>query len=257
MIKSVVFIGAGNVAFHLSHKMYNLGYTIRQVYSRNLKNAMALALTVNASYTNELNKIVHDADLYILALKDDVLPELAKQLILPKSIVVHTSGSNELSILQSCSDNIGVFYPLQSFKKDKQIDFSNVPICLESNNNSTYLQLEIIARKISHNVHEISSSQRMNIHIAAVFLNNFSNYMVTISRNILLKNNIELNLLQPLLEETVEKLSLQNPESYQTGPAKRGDYKLVAKHIEQLAVTPEWQILYEQISESLLKYYNK
>jgi len=255
MIKKISFIGSGNVAFHLSHVLKDCGFKIHQVYSRNIKNAMGLALTLDADFTDDIEKINNEADMYIIAVKDDAVKEIVSKINFKNAIVVHTSGSLDINILKDSAQNYGVFYPLQSFKKDKKIDIKTVPICLEANNTDTSLKLKEIAEKLSENVHFVSSENRIKLHIAAIFLNNFSNFMLTVSRDILKENNLPNDLLEPLLKETKEKLSLKNPELYQTGPAKRGDTDLVEKHLELLQQNEQQKTLYKLISSEIMKYY--
>lgn len=255
MIKKISFIGSGNVAYHLSHRMKDAGFAIHQIYSRNIKNAMGLALSVDAAYTDKIENIFPDADMYIIAVKDDVLELLAQKINFNPHFVVHTSGSVNIQALENCSSNIGVFYPLQSFKKDKEIDWNIVPICIEANNAETSIKLKNIAEKISKNVHFVNSDNRIKLHIAAIFMNNFTNFMLTISKNILAEYQLPKSLLEPLLKETKEKLNIDNPELYQTGPAKRQDIDLIEKHIEILANDVQKKQLYALISKEIMEYY--
>ncbi|MCE9539162.1 MAG: DUF2520 domain-containing protein, partial [Bacteroidetes bacterium] len=196
-------------------------------------------------------KIDTTADIYIIAVNDDAIIEVTKLLRLKNKIVVHTSGSVEMNILKPISKNIGVFYPLQTFSKNKTVDFNVIPVCLEANNKDTFKVLQTLAKSISSNVQKINSEQRKTIHLAAVFACNFSNHLYTIASSILASANISFDVLSPLIEETARKVKNTPPIEAQTGPAVRNDIKTINNHLKMLSDNKEYRQLYKLISKNI------
>lgn len=250
-------IGAGNVAFHLAHQFKKSGHSILQVYSRTEAAAEFLAEEVQAAFTDDLEKITSGGSLYILAVHDDAVEELAEQLYLPGKIVVHTSAIIPLETLEPVSEKTGVFYPLQTMTKGHDLDFSKVPIFIETNDEDTRKNLQRLASDISDTVLEADLNKRKTLHIAAVFVNNFSNHLFHIAETLLRRDNMQLNILFPLMKETLRKLENNKPFDVQTGPAKRGDMKTVEEHLELLNAYPEFREIYLVLTESLLSAYKK
>jgi predicted short-subunit dehydrogenase-like oxidoreductase (DUF2520 family) len=247
----IILIGAGNVATQLGIALSDAGYNISQVYSHTKKSAAALSRQLNAEAINDLKKMDKNATIYIIAVKDDAIAAVAKELRVKDKIVVHTSGSVPMNVLKSVSENYGVFYPLQTFTKDKKTDFRSVPICIEGCNRATSTTLQYFAKSISSNVQLINSDQRRVIHLAAVFACNFSNHMYAIAEEILKKNKLSLDLLQPLIEETAMKIRKNSPAEAQTGPAVRGDKKTMDGHLKLLGNDKKRKELYQLISRDI------
>jgi predicted short-subunit dehydrogenase-like oxidoreductase (DUF2520 family) len=247
----IVIIGAGNVATHLGIALKNSKHTIVQIYSKHKSSARKLANSLKCDYTNFPEKINSDADVYIIAVNDDSIVEVASLLKLNNKIVVHTSGSVELNVLKPTSKNFGVFYPLQTFSKNNHVDFKSIPVCIEASNRATLITLQLLAKSISNNVQKINSEQRKVIHLAAVFANNFSNHLYTISSSILSKANISFDILKPLIEETAKKIKGNHPVNIQTGPAVRHDIKTMNSHLKMLSDNKEYSQLYKMISSSI------
>ncbi|MEP7095723.1 MAG: DUF2520 domain-containing protein, partial [Flavobacterium sp.] len=176
---------------------------------------------------------LNEADLYVIAITDDVISKVSEQLPFQNQLVVHTSGTSSIDILNS-KNRRGVFYPLQTFSKNKAIDFSIIPICLEAENQSDYAILEIIAKSISKAVFPISSEQRKALHVSAVFVNNFTNYLYQIGQEICEEHQVPFEILKPLIQETSEKINTLNPIDAQTGPAKRNDTNTIEAHLAYL-----------------------
>ncbi|MCF6222161.1 MAG: DUF2520 domain-containing protein [Flavobacteriaceae bacterium] len=246
MIK-VVLLGAGNVAYHLA-KAFKLSSNINfvQHYRRNNKNDAYFELDIPK--TDDLNEL-KIADIYIIAINDDAVTSLSKQLNLTQGLVLHTSGSLPLSALQ-CENNKGVFYPLQTFSKEQTVDFKSVAINIEVAHKKDFDLLERFAKSISNYVYEIDSFQREKLHVAAVFANNFSNHMFKIAKDICDEHNISFDILKPLIKETAEKIQNIDPKQAQTGPAKRNDQSIIKKHLEQ--VSGEQKEIYNIITESII-----
>lgn len=252
----IVIIGSGNVATHLGVALKKSNYSIVQVYSLHKSFAGKLAKDLKCKYTIDPLKIDKSADIYFIAVNDDAIVEVVKQLVLNEKIVVHTSGSVEMNILKPSSKNYGVFYPLQTFSKNTKVDFKTIPICIEANNSVTLKVLCSIAKNISGNVQKINSAQRKSIHLAAVFANNFSNHLYTIASSILASANVSFDILKPLIEETARKIKNSPPNETQTGPAIRDDKKTINNHLKMLSNKKEYQQLYSLMSKSIIEFNN-
>jgi predicted short-subunit dehydrogenase-like oxidoreductase (DUF2520 family) len=246
MIK-VVIIGSGNVAQHIIKVMQTaVNINLVQVFARN-KNSVNHLITEDKT-TSDYNDI-KEADVYIISVNDNVINEVSSQLPFKNKLVVHTSGSSELSVLDA-KNRKGVFYPLQTFSKDKEIDFTSIPLCLEAENDEDFKMLENLAQLISENVFAISSEQRKSLHVAAVFVCNFVNHMYTIGNKICKEHNVPFEILQPLIIETANKITSLKPEEAQTGPALRNDTKTINKHLEFLQDS-NYQELYKLLTQSI------
>lgn len=256
MIEKIVILGAGNLATQLSLALYENGLEVIQVYSRTMESAEALAKKINAKATNSLQDIIPNADLYIFALSDKALQPVLDGIPFSIEKLVHTAGSIPMDIFANYADNYGVFYPLQTFSKNRKVDFSNIPICIEANNEDLRNELLELGRKVSSNIHNISSEQRKQLHLAAVFTCNFANHMYSIGQELLSEKNVDFNLLQPLIKETAEKITELDPISAQTGPAVRFDEEIMNSHEKSLKDSPDFQKMYRFVSESIYKMHS-
>jgi len=230
MIK-ITLIGSGNVAQHLIKAFAKSELVeIAQVFSRKKETLASLI---------EFDKIVDDfqdlkeADLYIIAVTDNVISEVSAQLPFNNQLVVHTSGTASIDTLDA-KNRKGVFYPLQTFSKNKDVDFSVIPICLEAENTFDFRVLDTVAKSISKAVFPINSEQRKALHVAAVFVNNFTNHLYQIGQEICEENKVPFEILKPLIQETADKINTLNPTEAQTGPAKRNDSTTIEAHLEYL-----------------------
>jgi predicted short-subunit dehydrogenase-like oxidoreductase (DUF2520 family) len=231
MIK-VVLIGSGNVAQHLVEAFAkSKEIEVMQVFSRRKETSIPL-LDSNKIIT-DFNDLVK-ADIYIIAVSDDAISKVSLQLPFENRLVVHTSGSVSLDALDK-KNRKGSFYPLQTFSKGKEIDFSKIPICLESENKTDFDVLEKVAQSISNTVFKINSEQRKSLHISAVFVNNFVNHLYQMGNEICIENNVPFEILKPLILETANKVMTLSPKEAQTGPAKRNDTKTIEAHLDFLS----------------------
>jgi predicted short-subunit dehydrogenase-like oxidoreductase (DUF2520 family) len=253
MIQNIVLIGAGKLATQLGSNLVKRGFNIRQVYSRTLSNAELLANKLDAYFTDKLSDIQQDADLYIVSVADSVLKDVALRMPQMNGIVVHTAGSLGLDLLQRF-DKHGIFYPFQTFSKDREVDFSTIPILLEGNCKAVTDELNSIAGQLSSTVMLCDSNQRQQIHLAAVFACNFSNHLYAIAEEILLQNNIDFDVIKPLIKETANKLDLLSPKQAQTGPAIRGDANVINKHLKMLENNLELHALYQTMSKRIMDF---
>jgi len=251
----IVFIGAGNLATNLAKAFYDQHIKISQIYSQTENSARSLAEAVGSDYTTTLENIINDADIYIVALKDDVLGELMSRIISGKvnALMVHTSGSLPLDIWPDSVKRKGSFYPLQTFSKQRKTDFRNIHTFIESNNSADLILLEKLARCVTDEVSELSSEKRRQIHLAAVFACNFSNHMYALAEKLLKQYDLPFSYMLPLIEETERKVHVLSPREAQTGPAVRYDEMIINKHLELLSHEPEMQQIYQLLSKSIHK----
>ncbi|WP_129714508.1 Rossmann-like and DUF2520 domain-containing protein [Pedobacter sp. SYP-B3415] len=248
----VVIAGSGNVATHLARALYEAGIRIRQIWSPTQLHAEELARTVDAEAVSAPADIDRAADLYILAVKDEAIETAAAALAGINAIVVHTSGTTLMNVLNGLPEH-GVFYPLQTFSKARAVDFSNVPICIEAGSPSTLSVLQQLAYKLSTRVFQTDSEQRKALHVAAVFANNFTNHLFHIAEEVLAGQALPFDILRPLILETAAKVQTALPAVMQTGPARRNDQLTIDKHLEWLQDKPEWAQLYDALSTSIKK----
>ncbi len=251
---SIVIIGAGNVAYHLSLNLQK-HCKIRQVIGHSSARASELSKRLHVPYSCKLAEIDPQADLYILAIQDDALPDVIDRLPAELKFVVHTSGSTPLGVFKYKFTRVGVFYPLQTITRDTDVDFRRVPILLECSDEEGLNLLKALAGKISDRVLEINSEDRELLHIAAVFANNFSNFMLTVAHDILGSNGLDFDLLRPLLDETYYKLQRNLPAEIQTGPARRNDVRILEEHSRKLEKYRDYQKMYNFVSRYIVDYY--
>ena len=251
------FIGAGNLATQLSKVLKDKGFNISQVYSRSEKSAKLLAGLLKTNYTISIGEINSNADIYFVAVKDSVHEEVLTQIDFNNKLVVHCSGSLPLSSLEKYSQNIGVFYPLQTFLKNRFVDFSLIPIFIESDSVENEKVLHEIACKISNSVTVLDSEARNILHISAVFASNFVNHFYTISSEILKTKNIPFDVLKPLILETAQKIQKMDPKKAQTGPAVRFDENIITAHSNKLRHLNDYKELYNSISKSIFEHHTK
>jgi len=250
MIK-VVIIGFGNVGQHLYHAFSKTSeIEVAQVYNRS-KASSTKGFPTN--FTTEISQI-NEADVYIIAVPDDIIKDLSETLPFTNKLLAHTSGSVPLTKL-SDTNRKGVFYPLQTFSKNAKVDFKNTPICIESESSEDTILLKQLGSYISDNVKEINSKEREQLHLSAVFVNNFVNYLYLVGNDLLFESSLSFDLLKPLIKETANKIESLNPADSQTGPAKRNDLKTIENHLHLLEGSP-YKELYHKLTKSIQEKYN-
>lgn len=253
-LKRAVIIGAGNVATHLASALENTaGIAIDTVWSRNIENASRIAAGLKSAVaTDEISAIPRDADLYLIAVSDDAIADIASSMPPVNGMVAHTSGTVPIDILAivSCK-GFGSFYPLQTFSKDRALDLANVPFFIEGNDEETAKALYGPAARISTRVIYADSSLRGKLHIAAVFASNFANALWGVADDILAETGLGLDILHPLLEETLSKAVLMGPDNAQTGPAKRNDQHTINSHLAKLT-DPRLKELYSGLTNLII-----
>lgn len=254
--KRVVLIGAGNVAHHLAPALLKAGVNLCQIYSRSIESARELGRKTGITYTADIFAVYPDCDIYIFCVSDDALLSLFKSIRMNKeALILHTSGSLPQSIFQPFVKRYGVLYPLQTFTKRRDLDFREIPLCIEGSNTEVLQEVRELAGLLSVRIEEISSEKRKYLHLAAVFANNFVNYLYGISGKILEKEGLDFSLVRPLIFETAHKVMLIPPENAQTGPAHRGDENILNMHKALLkddrALSNLYTILSDAIRESV------
>jgi predicted short-subunit dehydrogenase-like oxidoreductase (DUF2520 family) len=252
---NVSFIGSGNVAWHLAPALDNIGYVVKEIYSPNARHAEALTERLyQAEVRVSLDFSDSSSSVFIIAVSDDVIQEVAQEIVLPDdAYLIHTSGSQPLSILQyAATANTGVFYPLQTFTKSKKVDFKETPLFLEASNEQTEKAMMTLARAISNHVRITTSEERKALHVAAVFASNFTNHMLTLAQRVMASNNLDFDLLKPLIIETITKSLALGPVPSQTGPARRGDLEILDKHMHFLQQDQDLSEIYKLISQSII-----
>ncbi|WCO02832.1 Rossmann-like and DUF2520 domain-containing protein [Psychroserpens ponticola] len=250
---SVVILGAGNVATHL-YKAFQASkdVTVKQWYNRSLKTIETYKNKVET--TDDLSKLV-EADVYILAVNDDAIAELSSLLPFENKFVVHTSGSVSPYDIDK-KNRRGVFYPLQTFSKAAPIDFSEVPLCLETLRRTDYALLKKLGASISDHAKRVNSDQRASLHLAAVFVNNFTNQIYRVAQEITESQGAEFDMLKPLILETAKKVHHMSPYRAQTGPAKRNDKKTIKKHLKALD-NEHHEAIYKLLTDSIKKTHGR
>ena len=250
-MKNIILLGSGSVATHLGIALKNSNYSIVQVYSKSIENSKILANKLDAQFTNNLSKL-KSTDLIIVCINDDAILSVLSQI--KNTAIVHTSGSIGLDVFKQKITNYGVFYPVQTFNKEIDINISEIPFCIEGNSLEFEKQLIKIAKALSNNVVKMNSQQRKQLHIAAVFACNFSNHMYSIADELLANNNIDFKILLPLIRKTNANLENNRPKEVQTGPAKRKDTAIIQEHIATIK-EKEIKELYQTISANIIKYH--
>lgn len=246
----ISILGGGNIAFHLAKIISQIGdLELLQIYNKS-----ELSKHFNAIKAQKINNLedIIDADIYLICISDQAISNFSQILPFEGKLVVHTSGNTDMMLL-SAKNRRGVLYPVQSFSKEKPIDFSQIPLCIEAEHEEDRIILRAFAEKISLKVHFMNSIQRKYLHISAVFLNNFTNHLWFLSEEICKKNEINFDILRPLLQETFAKTKIMSFYEGQTGPAKRGDTQTLQTHLSLLQGASKE--IYETITNSIINTY--
>ncbi len=246
-MKTINIIGSGNVVHHLVRALADLSnYKIQNVAVRSLdKIADFFPKDLIVTAVEDLKA----ADITLISVTDSSIAEVSDKISYTDSLVVHTSGTTTLEALND-KNRKGVFYPLQTFSKNKGINFKEVPLCLEAENTDDLIELKLLAKEISDKVFEISSEQRKSLHVAAVFVSNFTNHLYSIGNEICKENNIPFDILKPLIKETADKINYLNPKDAQTGPAVRFDQTTIKTH-ENFISNQTYKTIYNLITQSI------
>lgn len=249
----VVIIGTGNVAAILGKKILDAGHEIIQVVGRNFEEANLLASQLQTTAVYNTRYINLYADIYIIAVSDTSIHSVADQLKLKDKIVVHTAAAVPKDVLSGCSENFGVLYPLQSLVKEMP-STPSIPALVDGNNETTIKALIKFSSDWAEHVQVANDEERLKLHVAAVFVNNFTNYIFSITEQYCKQEQLKFNLLHPLIEETITRLKFNSPSVVQTGPAVREDFLTIEKHKQILQNHPELQNLYSFLTDKIVSF---
>ncbi|WP_299332238.1 Rossmann-like and DUF2520 domain-containing protein [uncultured Prevotella sp.] len=248
----IVLIGAGNLATHLGKALHAAGHDMVQVFSRTMQSAETLASLLDAEPLTDMAQVRDDADVYIFSVKDSALEQLISQLCGgEKKVFLHTAGSMPMSVFREKALHYGVLYPMQTFSKQREVDFSIIPCFIEANDEFALKQIEGLAGQISHRVYQLSSEDRKYLHLSAVFACNFANHCYAASQELLQQHGIPFDVMLPLIDETAAKVHGMTPKEAQTGPAVRYDENVIGKQIRLLENQPYFQKIYDCMSKSI------
>ena len=269
----IVLIGAGNLATHLGKALHAAGHDMVQVFSRTMQSAETLASLLDAEPLTEIAQVRDDADVYIFSVKDSALVQLVAQLCRHEAdglgedgavnalrkakkgeherVFLHTAGSMPMSVFKGMAQHYGVLYPMQTFSKQREVDFSIIPCFVEANDEFAQKQIEGLAREISGRVYQLSSEDRKYLHLSAVFACNFANHCYAISQELLEEHGIPFDVMLPLINETAAKVHEMKPKDAQTGPAVRYDENVIGKQSKLLENHPHFKKVYDSMSKSI------
>lgn len=252
IIQNILIIGVGNVATHLALGLKEANFSVT-LNGRAHKANKETAQKMGVEYIESIQSYNKPEALYLIAVNDASIVSIVEQ-IPSNATICYTSGSIDLG--KFTNENIGVFYPLQSFSKDRSLSLETVPFFIEAKNQQLEQQLVDLANKLSSSVHLANSETRGHLHLAAVFVNNFTNHLFTLASDYLSENGQHIELLKPLIEETVRKLDYMSPSEAQTGPARRNDLNVIKKHKSLLEGKSDQEV-YQIISNSIINYYKE
>jgi predicted short-subunit dehydrogenase-like oxidoreductase (DUF2520 family) len=248
---NIVIIGTGNVGTVLGKKFKEAGHHIVQVFGRDASAASRLAYQFDTESTNYWSVITKNADFYLIAVADDAISEVAKHVHVPGKLVAHTAASVTKDALKTMSHHYGVFYPLQSLRKDMD-DLPEIPVFIDASDDATRKKLEQLARSITkEKVIVAGDKERLKLHVAAVIVSNFTNHLYKLAEDYCKNEGLDFQQLLPLIEETAERLKTISPSAAQTGPAIRQDQPTIEQHLVVLEKYPHLKKIYEIITESI------
>lgn len=258
IFKEIVMIGAGNVAQQLAKSLWQKGHRIVQVYNRTQRKGEHLAQQIDSTAVSRYKALYRSADLYIIAVKDDAIQAVSDQLssVLQSSqMVVHVSGATPSTVLAKHFERYGIFYPLQTFSSGDPMDFNQIPLCIYASKAEDEVNLLSLAEQLSEFVYRLDDTQRTNLHVAAVFANNFTTHLFHIAQQILEKEDIPFQILMPIIQKTVSKLTSLSAKDALTGPARRKDFQTIQKHQSVLDTYPAFRAIYDELTDSILQTY--
>ena len=251
----IAIIGAGNTAYTLCKVLKSKGIEPFCIYVRNPEKAEKVRADLDVEVVFSYEKVL-ESDLAIIAVNDDAISEVAAHLIDYKGLVVHTSGTKPSELLNR-SMRFGVFYPLQTMSKTREISFDEIPLLIYANSPDDVEMLSRFAKQFSNKVEFCDDEQRKAIHLAAVYVSNFTNVMLGIGDKLLKKNGLSLDLMRPLVMEKMKKSFEISPEKALTGPARRGDIQTILDHEEMLVNSPKELEIYKVLTNYILEKYQK
>ncbi len=254
-IRNIAFAGAGNVAFHLAKGLWQKGFRITGIWSRELSNAEILADTVDSVAFVDISGLCEDADLILIVVPDKAIEDVVRMIGKYDGIVAHTAGSVSIDVLKNSFQHSGILYPLQTFSKVTGLNLAEAPFFIEASTVGDRQEIYEIASKLSGKVYDADSNTRLLLHTAAVFAGNYSNLMYILGNEVIKHSGLPADVLNALILETARKATSGDPLKMQTGPARRGDTITIEKHISCLADQPQYAELYRLLAEMIIKKY--
>lgn len=250
---NITLIGAGNLATNLGKALCRAGHRIVQVYSRTMQSAEVLADAVGAEPVADIGGVTAEADIYILSVKDSVLPSLLPPLCKGKEgkLFLHTAGSIGMDVFEGCARSYGVLYPMQTFSKQREVPFADIPFFIEGSDAGALDGARALAASVSDKVYVLASDGRRTLHLAAVFASNFVNHCLAVSSELLSGCGLPFDVMYPLIDEVIAKAHAMPPADAQTGPAVRYDVNVIERHAAMLAAQPMFRKIYEDMSRSI------
>lgn len=253
---NIVVIGAGNLAHYFCTALTgNQQFSIIQVYARNPVQAQYFEKKFRLSVTRSPENIIQDADIYLFAVNDGAIEELATLIQRPKALNIHCAGSQATELTAASGKNNAVIWPIYSITKSTHPAKENIPLIVDGNNAAAVKTALELASEISENVRVLNFEQRRYLHLNAVLVNNFTNHLMAIAEQVSKEQQIDFDILMPIIEQTAQRVKKQSPGENQTGPAKRKDRTTMQAQLELLAQHPEWQEVYRSLSASIIEMY--
>lgn len=253
---NISIIGSGNTATVLGRLLKGKNHSIIEIGGRNEATISHLAKELNAKAVFDLSHLNMNSDIFIIAVNDDTVGKIAASMVVNDKIVVHTAGSISVNVLGKASKNYGILYPLQTLRKETNY-LPLIPFLIDANNEETKKLIYDLASSISSSVTVSNDATRLQYHLSAVMVSNFSNHLFVLAKNYCDENNISFSLLIPLIEETVNRLHYFTPQKMQTGPAARNDFSTMQTHLQLLNNFPHLKSVYEKMSKSIIAYNNE
>ena len=248
---NISIIGSGNVATVFSVLAIKNSHTVHQIIARNETQGKILADKIGASFCALNNNFDKGVDLFIVALSDNAFSTALKDIHFGDTPVFQTAGSVSMHVLKDNTKNYGVIYPLQSLRKEMEI-IPTIPLLIEAKNAQTLGLINSFAKTISNDVIEVAEDKRLRLHASAVLVSNFTNYLYGVAETFCKNENVDFNLLKPLIIETAARIQTNSPLDVQTGPAIRKDITTLEKHLRLFSAYPKLKTLYTRMTDSII-----
>lgn len=249
-------VGSGNMAWFLVKRLTEAGHTCKGIYGRNKDAVNALASACQLPICKEVVDIKDDADICVLAVADKAIKEIADSLSFKKTVLIHNAGGADMDLLAGAALHYGVLWCIYSIVKHDLPNHRNIPFVYEASSTEAKDILQQITTGITDVAYKADSANRKSLHLAAVFSNNFTNHMMTIAEQLCKEHNMPFSLLQPIMQQTMDRLAHTSPYELQTGPARRNDENTIQHHLALLEIHPGWQNVYNAINQSIKAMYN-
>lgn len=247
----IVLIGSGNLATIICRLAILKGHEIVLISSRTLENAKILADEFSCPYSHYSEIKSVEADIYIIAVSDSAIENCLKEIGFIHGLLVHTAGSISINVLEGKAAEYGVLYPLQTLRKNMDV-IPKIPFLIDGNNESSFNKIKEFADSLSTWVKKTDDVERLNLHAAAVIVSNFANHLYALGEDFCQKENLDFDLLKPLIIETAQRIINHSPSELQTGPASRKDIQTLEKHLRLLTKYPKLRTTYMRLTDSIM-----